>query len=343
MGAAPLSIAVTGVGGFIGSHLARRLATLGHRVSGCDNFITGSPAKVPEGIRFLEADCRDVAAMNGLCEGAEVVVHCAATAYEGLSVYSPSFVSEHVFGASAAVFSAAISRGAKRIVFVSSMARYGDAPVPFVESLQADPVDPYGVAKVAAEMMLRSLCELHGLEYVIAVPHSVVGPGQRYDDVYRNVAAIMLNRVLAGEDPVIYGDGTQRRGFTHVADVVEQLVALVDAPEVSGEVFNLGTDGAFITINELAREVCERAGRPFRPVYLPPRHGEVRDATCSHGKISRLVPLPGRTLGDALDALLEEVRAAGPLPFEPDLPIEIDRPTVPVTWLKGSGKKRLSA
>jgi UDP-glucose 4-epimerase len=334
-------IVVTGVAGFIGSRLARRLARQGELVVGCDNFITGCRSGVPPEIDFHEADCRDLGKMNEICTGARVVVHCAATAYEGLSVYSPHLIGEHVFGASSAVFSAAINQRVNRIVFVSSMARYGEGPVPFVESQAAKPVDPYGAAKLAAETLLATLCRLHHVEYVIAVPHNVVGPGQRYDDVYRNVAAIMINRVLGGADPVIYGDGMQRRCFTHVDDVVDQLCALVDAGGVSGEIFNLGADTDFITIHELARRICERAGRPFRPLHLPARVGEVRDATCSHAKIAELTGnAAGRTLDAALAELMIEVETAGPRPLSPDLPIEIESPTIPSTWLSEAGPRK---
>jgi UDP-glucose 4-epimerase len=338
-------IVVTGVAGFIGSRLARRLALQNELVVGVDNFITGCRDRVPPEITFHEADCRDLRKMNEVCAGARIVVHCAATAYEGLSVYSPHLIGEHVFGASSSVFSAAINQRVSRIVFVSSMARYGEGPVPFVESQAARPVDPYGAAKLAAENMLATLCRLHELEHVIAVPHNVVGPGQRYDDVYRNVAAIMINRVLAGADPVIYGDGMQRRCFTHVDDVVEQLNALVNANDVNGEIFNLGADADFITINELARRICERLGRPFRPVHLPARVGEVRSATCSHAKIAKLTgSAAARTLDEALAELILEVKAAGPRPLLPDLPIEIESHTVPSTWLSEPvrGKRRIA-
>jgi UDP-glucose 4-epimerase len=326
-------IVVTGVAGFIGSRLARRLARSDQRVVGCDNFITGCRDRVPPEIAFHEADCRDLGKMNAICAGASVVVHCAATAYEGLSVYSPHLIGEHVFGASSAVFSAAINQRVSRIVFVSSMARYGGGPVPFVESQLAKPVDPYGAAKLAAETLLATLCRLHGVEHVIAIPHNVVGPGQRYDDVYRNVAAIMINRVLSGADPVIYGDGMQRRCFTHVDDVVDQLTALVSADGVDGEIYNLGADTDFLTIHELARRICERIGRPFRPVHLPARVGEIRDAACSHAKIAALTGhSAARTLDEALAELISEVQAAGPLPLVPGLPIEIESDTLPSTW-----------
>jgi UDP-glucose 4-epimerase len=341
--ARPHSIVVTGAAGFIGSHVAHSLAARGERVLGCDNFITGSRARIPAGIEFEEADCRDLQAMNRICAGARVVVHCAATAYEGLSVYSPHFVGEHVFGASSAVFSASANQAVSRIVFVSSMARYGDAPVPFVESQPPQPVDPYGVAKVAAEMMLSSLSRLHGLEHVIAVPHNVVGAGQRYDDVYRNVAAIMINRVLSGTDPIIYGDGSQQRCFTHIADVAEQLVALTHAPDVDGEVYNLGGGTELISIDELARRICDRVGWRFRPIRLPARHGEVHSATCSHAKITRKLGFVARrSLDEALDDLIAEIRAAGPRELLPGIALEIDAPTIPDPWLTVEERARRS-
>jgi UDP-glucose 4-epimerase len=327
-------IFVTGVGGLIGSHVARELYEAGASVVGCDSFITGQRRNVPPAIEFVEADCRDVAAMQRLCSGADVVIHCAATPYEGLSVYSPHFIADQIFGGSSAVFSAAVSEGVRRIVFTSSMARYGAGPVPFVETQPPAPVDPYGVSKVAAEMLLRTLCELHDREFVIGVPHNVVGPGQRYDDVYRNVAAIMINRVLSGGDIIVYGDGEQRRCFTHIGDVAEQICALALAPGVSGQLFNLGSDTGFITVNQLAHRVMQRLGQQARVRHLPARQGEVRDATCSHDRIEAFM---GRrstyTLDDALDRLIADVRALGPRPFVPDLPIEIHGPLVPETWL----------
>jgi UDP-glucose 4-epimerase len=277
--------------------------------------------------------------MRKVCDGADVLIHCAATPYEGLSVYSPHFVADHIFGASAAVFAGAIDRGVRRILYMSSMARYGAGQVPFDETQAPKPVDPYGVAKVGAELLLASLGRLHETEYVICVPHNVVGTGQRYDDAYRNVAAIMINRMLAGESPVIYGDGEQRRCFTHVGDVADQVCALVQAPGVNGEVFNLGSDTGFISINELGRRIAELIGIPFEPRYLPARHGEVRDATCSHAKIEALTARrSARRLAEALEALIAEVRELGPRPLVPDLPLEIERPSVPATWRLGAGR-----
>jgi UDP-glucose 4-epimerase len=336
-------VVVTGVGGLIGSHVARLLHERGLDVVACDSFITGSRRNVPPAVRLLEGDCRDLSAMNELCAGAQIVIHCAATPYEGLSIYSPCFVADHIFNASVAVFTAAIAQGVRRVVNLSSMARYGEAAIPFDEEQAPKPVDPYGVAKVGAELMLQSLSQLHGLEYVIAVPHNVVGPGQRYDDVYRNVAAIMINRMLSGDEVLIYGDGNQRRCFTHVEDVAEQIIELAFASGVSRQVFNLGRDTGFITINELARRIAAHVGQDVPVRHLPARHGEVRDATCSHAKIQRLTGCESeRTLDDALIRLIAEIRELGTRPLVPDLPLEIRGPRVPETWLPPATKQKKS-
>ena len=104
------------------------------------------------------------------------------------------------------------------------------------------PADPYAIAKVAAEEIVRNLCSLHGLEWVIAVPHNIYGPGQRYWDPYRNVAGIMINRCLLGKPPVVYGDGSQRRCLSYIDDVTGPLLKLA-TEDVAGEVFNVGPDG----------------------------------------------------------------------------------------------------
>jgi UDP-glucose 4-epimerase len=326
-------VVVTGVGGLIGSHVARILRDSGYAVVGCDSFITGSRRNVPEQTELVEADCRDLSAMQKLCEGAALVVHCAAAAYEGLSVFSPRFVADHNFLASSTVFSAAVSAGARRVVFTSSMARYGRGDIPFRENQPTAPVDPYGVSKVATEMLLRTLSELHGIEYVIVVPHNVIGPGQRFDDAYRNVAAIMINRVLCGLPIIIYGDGLQRRSFTHVEDVAEQICALCLLPEATGRVFNLGGESSLTTVLDLARLVSERLGVTEPPLHLPARPGEVRDATCSHATLETFLGRKWtRTLDDALDSLIAEVRSLGAREARPTLPLEIHGPDVPEPW-----------
>ena len=216
-----MKVFVSGAAGFLGSHLADAVIEDGHEVAGCDNMIGADLNNLPEGIQFEEADCCDVDAMKRMTRGTDLIYHCAAVATEGLSVFSPALIAKHVYENTAGLLVGAASNKVKRFVFCSSTARYGIGHPPYTEDQIPNPVDPYGIAKYAAELLVRNVCETHGLEYVIAVPHNIIGPKQKYDDAYRNVASIMINRMLQGKQPIIYGDGEQTRDFVYVDDVVE--------------------------------------------------------------------------------------------------------------------------
>ncbi len=327
------TIFISGVAGFLGSHLADHFIARGHRVGGCDNLSGGYLDNVPAGVDFHQADCNDLAAMRAATRGAEVVIHAAATAYEGASVFCPHHVTRNVVGASTGVFTAAVANGARRVVYCSSMARYGANPVPFTETMDPRPQDPYGIGKYTAELMLRNLAEVHGLEYVIAVPHNIFGPRQKYDDPYRNVASIMANLMLQGRQPYIYGDGTQRRCFSYVHDVVPCLARLALDPDVHGEVFNVGPDEDFVTVRELAEALAGMLSFDLQPVYVPGRPQEVHLATCSADKArARLGYATRHSFDEGLTALVDWIRARGTRPFTYHLDLEIVSERTPVTW-----------
>lgn len=328
---------VTGAAGFLGSHLAERFIREGDEVVACDNLLAGDLNNLPEGIEFEPADCCDVAAMKRLMRGVSCVYHCAAIAPEGYSVFAPAIIAQHVYQNTAAVLAAAASEQINRFVFCSSMARYGDGVAPFTEDQPTAPETPYSIAKVAAEMLVKNVGETHGFEYVIAVPHNIIGPKQKYDDPYRNVAAIMINRMLQGEQPIIYGDGEQVRSFSFVQDCVDPLIRMAEQPGLNGEVINIGPDDEPITINELARILADMLDFDLDPVHLPERTREVRVATCSSDKARRL--LGYRTtvpLREGLRSMIDWIRAHGTKPFRHHLPLEIDSPLVPTPWRSGA-------
>ena len=207
-------ILVTGVAGFLGSHLSEQLSGLGHKVIGIDNMIGGYKDNIPKGVEFHNIDCCDFEKIKEIMKGVQIVYHCAATAHEGLSVFSPYEITKNNYLASVSIFSAAVNEKVKRIIFCSSMARYGSQEYPFTETMKPKPVDPYAISKVAAEQVLINLCELNKIEWVIAVPHNIIGPRQKYDDPFRNVVSIMINRMMQGKAPIIYGDGEQTRCFS---------------------------------------------------------------------------------------------------------------------------------
>ena len=144
---------------------------LGHKVSGNDTLIGGYRDNVPDEAEFFQVDCCNMEDMARVMKGSDIVIHTAATAHEGLSVFSPSFITRNIFEASVTTISAAVQNKVKRFVYCTSMARYGNQPHPFTEDMIPQPVDPYGVAKVAGEEVLKILCETHGMEWNIAVPH----------------------------------------------------------------------------------------------------------------------------------------------------------------------------
>ena len=224
----PQKILVTGVAGFLGSHLAEKLVEMNHIVKGVDNMSGGYKDNIPKNVEFFSFDCCDLGKMKEVMKDVHVVYHCAATAHEGLSVFSPYHITKNNLLASVSVFTAAVSNKVKRIIFCSSMARYGNQQTPFTEDMKPKPVDPYAISKVAAENVLVNLCELNNIEWIVAVPHNIIGPRQKYDDPFRNVVSIMINRMLQNKAPIIYGDGEQKRCFSYIDDCLSCLIPLLE-------------------------------------------------------------------------------------------------------------------
>jgi UDP-glucose 4-epimerase len=327
-------IFVTGIAGFLGSFLAEELLEMGYEVVGNDNLVGGYKDNVPRGAKFYKVDCCDTKKMAKIMKDCEVVYHCAALAYEGLSVFSPALIAENIYQATASTISAAIQNGVKRFIFMSSMARYGKNKVPFEEIYLPRPQDPYGISKYASELLLMNLAETHAMEYVIAVPHNIIGPRQKYDDPYRNVASIMVNRMLQREQPIIYGSGKQKRCFSFINDVLTCLITLMEA-RVSGEIINIGPDEEFITIYELADKIAKQIGFDLKPIYVPDRPREVRLATCSSDKARKLLGYKTKyTIDEGLEEMIYYIKTRGTKKFNYHLPLEIQSKICPRTWTK---------
>jgi UDP-glucose 4-epimerase len=325
---------VTGLAGFLGAHIAREGLDRGWSVAGIDSMLSATEG-APDGTSWLRADCRDTRKYAWLLEGCDVVYHCAAAPYEGLSVFSPAVVYENTLQSTVSLLVASINAGVKRFVYTSSMSRYGHGQAPFTEDMPTAPVDPYAASKVAAEEAVRMLCTLHGLEFCISVPHNVFGPFQRYWDPYRNVPAIMANRVLLGKRPVIYGDGQQRRSLSYIADVVAPMILMADHPAAAGEVFNVGPGGEGVTIADLAGKIIRLAGADMEPEYYPGRPSEVHQAYCSDAKTRDVLGCEAQWDLDAgLAKLIAWISERGPRPFEYHLPLEITNTPLqtPRTW-----------
>ena len=328
-------ILVTGVAGFLGSHLAEKLSDLNYEVIGVDNMTGGYKDNIPKKIKFFNFDCCDLQKMTEVMKGVEVVYHCAATAHEGLSVFSPVEITKNNYMASVTVFTSAIANKVKRIIFCSSMARYGDQQIPFTEEMNPKPIDPYAISKVAAENVLMNLCELNNIEWVIAVPHNIIGPRQKYDDPFRNVVSIMINRMLQNKAPIIYGDGKQKRCFSYIDDCLSCMLPMLDQKNLNKQIINIGPDEEFVTINTIA-EICSNiSGSNLKPIYKKDRPREVKHASCSANKARKLLDYKTETnLKNGILKTYNYIKGRGAKPFEYHINIEIKNELTPETWTK---------
>ncbi len=328
-------ILITGAAGFLGSHLVEKLHKLGHTVIGIDNMMGGYKDNIIQGTEFHKLDCCDLPKIQEVMRGVDIVYHCAATAHEGLSVFSPYEITKNNYLASVSIFTAAVNNKVKRIVYCSSMARYGNSKTPFTEDMEPNPIDPYAISKVASEKVLANLCELNNIEYVIAVPHNIIGPRQRYDDPFRNVVSIMLNRMLQKKAPIIYGDGEQRRCFSYIDDCISCLIPMMDQKNLHREIINIGPDEEFVTVNKVA-EICSNiSGFNSEPIYKKDRPQEVKHALCSADKARKLLNYETKTsLRDGIVRTFEYIKKRGTKEFDYNINLEIINDLTPDTWKK---------
>ena len=330
------TVFITGVAGFLGSHLADKFISEGYKVKGIDNLIGGYVDNVPDGVEFINGDLLDMSNLSSHMEGSDLIYHTACTAYEGLSVFSPSLIVSNTFQISVNAFTAAIQSGAKRFVHCSSMARYGTQEIyPFTEDMIPKPQDPYGIAKYSAELLLKNLSEIHGLDLVIAVPHNIIGARQKYDDPFRNVASIMINLMLQNRQPVIYGDGSQVRCFSDIGDDIDCLYEFAINDDAIGGTFNIGPDEEPVTIIELAELIANQLRFNLNPTFMPGRPQEVKFATCSANKIRQKFGYNTKvTLEESIANQIDFIRDRGTKKFEYHLPLEIISEATPETWTK---------
>ena len=330
-----MHIFITGVAGFLGSNLADYYIKKGFKVSGNDNLVGGEIQNVDPKVNFYQYDCENLELNSKYFKGVDVVIHCAAYAHEGLSVFSPYLITKNIFSGSISVFTAAVKQKVKRIVFCSSMARYGHIKQPFKEDDIPYPVDPYGIAKLAAEKVLINMSETHGIEYNIAIPHNIIGPKQKFDDPFRNVASIMINLILQNRQPVIYGDGNQTRSFSDVDDCIFCIDKLVCEKNIKSEIFNIGPDENYITINELFKKISNILKFNKGPLYFQERPNEVKYSNCSADKAREKLNYNTKIdIDESLLRMVNFIKSKGSKKFIYNYDIEIQNELTPKTWKK---------
>jgi len=273
---------VTGAAGFIGRSIAAELLARGETVRGIDSFITGKRGNLVglEAMEFVEGDLTDPETCARACEGVEIVFHEAALASVPRSVADPVSTNANCVTATLNVLVAARAAGVRRVIYAGSSSAYGDAAtLPKHEGMLPNPISPYAVAKLAGEHYMRVFARVYGLETVVLRYFNVFGPYQDPTSHYSGVLAIFCRKMLAGEQPTIYGDGEQSRDFTYIDNVVHAnlLAAAAPAEKVSGKMMNAAC-GTTITLNQTFELLRELTGFTGSTAYADGRAGDIRDS-----------------------------------------------------------------
>ncbi len=271
---------VTGAAGFIGRSIAAALLARGESVRGVDNFATGKRHNLVglEAMEFLEGDLSNPAIAERACSGVEIIFHQAALPSVPRSVADPLSTNIACVDATLQLLVAARAAGVLRIVYAASSSAYGDTPtLPKHEQMPPNPISPYAVAKLTGEYYMRSFARVYGMQTVCLRYFNVFGPYQDPSSQYSGVLAVFCRRMLAGQTPLIHGDGEQSRDFTFIQNTVEGnlLAAHADAAAVSGQVMNLAT-GERITLNQVVEMLRELTGYSGPVEYGPQRAGDIR-------------------------------------------------------------------
>ena len=272
---------ITGIAGFIGSSLAHALVEQGHDVSGIDNLSTGNLANlddIRDRIDFQQTDLQNAAGVRAACEGIDFILHQGALASVPRSVKDPLTSHESNINGTLNLLIAARDAKVRRIVYAASSSAYGDQPTqPKQEDMLPRPLSPYAVQKLTCEYYIQSFYRAYGLEGVCLRYFNIFGPRQAADSPYSGVIAQFTYKMMAGETPIIFGDGLTSRDFNYIDNAVSAnlLACLAPSEVATGRVFNIGTGRAH-TLNEVYATIAEHLGFKAKPIYGAEREGDIK-------------------------------------------------------------------
>lgn len=283
---------VTGGAGFIGSHIAERLLRDGHRVRIIDNLITGKLQNIAHlrgDLEFYNVSITDRAALDPIFAGADYVIHHAALPSVPRSVDDPLTTHEINVTGTLNVLLAARDAQIKRVVYAASSSAYGDIEGEFKsETMAPRPLSPYGASKLAGEYYCQAFTAVYGLETVALRYFNVFGPRQDETSQYAAVIPKFICAMLAGQPPVIFGNGHQSRDFTYIDNVVHGNLLALKAPEAAGQMMNLATGGR-VSLLELVDKLNALLGTRFVPRFEPPRLGDIQHSRAAIDRARELL------------------------------------------------------
>ena len=286
---------VTGGAGFIGSHLVERLLRDGGAVRVLDNFSTGAESNLAfeaahrGRLETIRGDIRDLSVVERAAAGTDVIYHQAAMRSVPRSVADPLGANDNNVTGTLHVFEAARRLRVRRVVYASSSSVYGDRPdLPKREDQEPAPISPYAVSKLAGEAYARAWSRLYGVEMVGLRYFNVFGPRQDPKSEYAAVIPRFILWGLAGQPLEVHGDGHQSRDFTYIDNVVEANVLAAQAPDVAGEVFNVGC-GDRVSLLAIIEKLERILGTTLARRHTPPRAGDVPHTLADVTKSKRLL------------------------------------------------------
>jgi nucleoside-diphosphate-sugar epimerase len=278
---------ITGVAGFIGSHLADALLARGdsasgkpNMVRGFDNLSTGKLSNIAKQVDFLEADLADADAIARACIGVDAILHQGALPSVPRSVKDPRPSHRANLDGTFNLLEGARAAGVKRVLYAASSSAYGNQPgFPRVETMVPQPIAPYPVQKLAGELYMQSYARVYGMETVCLRYFNIFGPRQAPDSPYSGVIAKWALQMLRGEQTTIQGDGEQGRDFTFIANAVRANLLALEAPaaNIAGRVFNVAC-GQRHSLNDTFRILAKLTGYTQPPLHEAPRAGDIRNS-----------------------------------------------------------------
>jgi len=287
------SVLVTGAAGFIGSHLAERLVQLGYRVVGLDNFDDYYPMAIKrdnirsleaeEGFRMVEGDVRDASLLTRIFSenSIDLVAHLAARAGVRRSLEQPLLYQDVNITGTINLLEASRIYGVRQFIFTSSSSVYGfNSKVPFKEEFNVNyPLSPYAASKAAAELFCRTYSHLYGLPVIVVRPFTVYGPRQRPE-----MAIHLFTKMIdSGEEIPVFGDGTSKRDYTYISEIVNGILQGLTSQNREFEIFNLGSSRP-IALEYLIHLLEEALGKKAKVKRLPMQPG---DADITYADISK--------------------------------------------------------
>ena len=303
---------ITGGAGFIGSHLAKKLLSLGHKVIVYDNFSSGSLENLKEikdRIKIIKGDVNDFKTLSKAAKGVDCLYHYAALVSVAQSMEEPAKTHKINTEGTANALEAARLNGVKKVLLASSSAVYGNGKkTPYREDGPTDCRSPYAVSRLIGEELLKTYYKAYGLKTYAVRYFNVFGPGQSPDSPYAAVTAKFLDAVKNGGAFTIDWDGRQSRDFVFVEDVVSATVLVMQKGK-PGEVYNIAS-GKTYTLLRLASLIEALSGKKMKRVFKPKRAGDVKKSAADINKIKKLGFKPAFTLEKGLKAMLKGAKTS---------------------------------